>query len=102
MLGSLVSRMGIDARRCGVLRKSRSIRKIQSGSISYAEFSKGIIDGGVTNYWAYLAGKRVMYMGRYGDFHVELFPGQKQGRVGKWEFIYRRGLRRNNFWTVCI
>lgn len=55
-----------------------SIRKVQSGSISYTEFSKGIIDGGVTNYWAYLAGKRVMYMGRYGDFHVELFPGQKQ------------------------
>ena len=54
------------------------IRQVQSGSISYAEFSKGIIDGGVTNCWAYLAGKRVIYMGQYGDFHVEWFPGQKQ------------------------
>ena len=55
-----------------------SLRQVQSGSISYGEFSKGIIDGGVTNYWAYLAGKRVVYMGQYGDIHVEWFPGQKK------------------------
>jgi uncharacterized protein YbcV (DUF1398 family) len=55
-----------------------SVRQVQNGSVSYGEFSKGIIDGGVTNYWAYLVGKRVIYMGRYGDIHVEWFPGQKE------------------------
>ena len=55
-----------------------AIRQVQSGSIGYGEFSKGVIDGGVTNYWAFLAGKRVMYMGRYGDFHIEWFPGPKK------------------------
>jgi uncharacterized protein YbcV (DUF1398 family) len=48
---------------------------VQGGKISYSEFSKGIIDGGVTNYWAYLAGKRVIYLGALGDIHVEWFPG---------------------------
>jgi uncharacterized protein YbcV (DUF1398 family) len=55
-----------------------SIRQVQSGSVSYGEFSKGVIDGGVTNYWAFLAGKRVIYMGRFGDFHTEWFPGAKK------------------------
>jgi uncharacterized protein YbcV (DUF1398 family) len=55
-----------------------SVRQVQSGSVSYSEFSKGVIDGGVTNYWAFLAGKWVIYMGRYGDFHTEWFPGAKK------------------------
>lgn len=55
-----------------------AVRQVQGGLITYSEFSKGIIDGGVTNYWACLTGKRVIYMGRLGDFHIEWFPGQRK------------------------
>ena len=54
-----------------------AILKVQGGSVSYGEFSKLIIESGVTNYWAYLDGRRVIYMGDLGDFHVEWFPGAK-------------------------
>ena len=52
-----------------------ALRLVQSGAISYQEFSRGVIDGGVTNYWAFLKGKRVLYIGKLGDYHVEWFPG---------------------------
>ena len=54
-----------------------AIRQISSGSTTYSEFSRGLLDAGVTNYWGYIAGKRVAYMGEYGDVHVEPFPSQK-------------------------
>lgn len=54
-----------------------AIRQISSGSLTYSEFLLGLLDAGVTNYWGYIAGKRVVYMGEYGDAHVELFPSQK-------------------------
>jgi uncharacterized protein YbcV (DUF1398 family) len=54
-----------------------AIRQISSDSITYSEFQQRILAAGVTNYWAYIAGKRVAYMGDYGDIHVEWFPGQK-------------------------
>ena len=54
-----------------------AIRQISSGSITYSEFSQRLLDAEVTNYWAYIAGKRVTYMGEYGDAHVEWFPSQK-------------------------
>ena len=44
-------------------------------NVSYAEFSRGVIQGGVVNYWAYLIGKRVVYCGALGDLHVQWFPG---------------------------
>jgi uncharacterized protein YbcV (DUF1398 family) len=54
-----------------------AIRQISSNSITYSEFQRGILDAGVTNYWGYIAGRRVAYMGEYGDAHVEWFPSQK-------------------------
>jgi hypothetical protein len=29
---------------------------------------------GVVGYWAFLMGKRVIYLGRKGDQHIEEFP----------------------------
>ncbi|MGA8231339.1 MAG: hypothetical protein WB795_07645 [Candidatus Acidiferrales bacterium] len=29
---------------------------------------------GVIAYWAFLTGRRVIYLGRKGEFHVEEFP----------------------------
>ena len=33
-------------------------------------------EAGVTGYWAFLTGKKVIYFGRKGEFHVEEFPAQ--------------------------
>jgi hypothetical protein len=33
---------------------------------------------GVIGYWAFLAGKKVIYLGRKGEMHVEEFPKAKQ------------------------
>jgi uncharacterized protein YbcV (DUF1398 family) len=52
-----------------------AIRKTQRGETRYAEFSRECIEAGVTNYFAFLEGKRVVYLGAEGDFHVEWFPG---------------------------
>jgi uncharacterized protein YbcV (DUF1398 family) len=51
-----------------------SIRKIQSGKINYQNFVEEVMSAGCIYYIAYLAGKRVIYFGREGDFHVEHFP----------------------------
>jgi len=45
------------------------------GESNYIIFSKEAIEAGVTNYFAYLEGKRVVYMSAFGDIHTEWFPG---------------------------
>lgn len=47
-----------------------SIRQVQAGSLSYSQFSRGLIEGGVTNYWGYLKNIKVVYCSALGDFHV--------------------------------
>jgi uncharacterized protein YbcV (DUF1398 family) len=51
------------------------VREIQANNLSYTKFCEGLIEAGVTNYWAYLAGQRVIYASAEGDFHTEWFPG---------------------------
>lgn len=51
-----------------------AIRASQAGKISYVEFLNEILKAGVTQYTVYLQGKRAVYFGRLGDFHVEHFP----------------------------
>ena len=51
-----------------------AIRKSQSGEINYEKFVDLIRAAGCTFYAAYLAGKKVIYFGRNGDFHIEHFP----------------------------
>jgi uncharacterized protein YbcV (DUF1398 family) len=53
-----------------------AIRGSQSGKTKYREFLKLAMDAGTTNYVVFLRGKRCIYFGRSGDFHVERFPGQ--------------------------
>lgn len=52
-----------------------AIRRVQKGEVTYAQFATQCIEAGVTNYFAYLEGKRVVYFGALGDAHVEWFPG---------------------------
>jgi uncharacterized protein YbcV (DUF1398 family) len=52
----------------------QAVKTIQRGEINYREFLRQIMQAGCSGYFAYLTGKRVMYMGRSGDNHVEYFP----------------------------
>lgn len=47
----------------------------QRNGQQYRDFSKRAMAAGVQSYFAFLRGKRVVYLGRQGDQHIEWFPG---------------------------
>lgn len=49
---------------------------------SYRDFSRRAMAAGVQGYFAFLRGKRVTYLGRQGDQHIEWFPGARPA-IGK-------------------
>src|SRR3984957_2562047 len=51
-----------------------AIRGAQADTVRYPEFVKRSTAAGVIGYWAFLTGKRVVYLGRNGGSHVEEFP----------------------------
>jgi uncharacterized protein YbcV (DUF1398 family) len=51
-----------------------AIRGAQADTIRYPEFARLSTAAGVTAYWAFLTGRKVIYFGRKGEFHVENFP----------------------------
>jgi uncharacterized protein YbcV (DUF1398 family) len=54
-----------------------AIRGAQTDTIRYPEFFKRSAAAGVIAYWAFLTGKKVIYFGRRGEFHIEEFPRPK-------------------------
>lgn len=54
-----------------------AIRAAQADEIRYPEFVKRARAAGIIGYWAFLAGMKVVYFGRKGEFHVEEFPRPK-------------------------
>jgi uncharacterized protein YbcV (DUF1398 family) len=54
-----------------------AIRAAQADEIRYPEFLNRAIAAGVVSYWVFISGKKVIYFGRKGDFHVEEFPRPK-------------------------
>jgi uncharacterized protein YbcV (DUF1398 family) len=54
-----------------------AIRGAQADQIRYPEFVRQSLRAGVAGYWAFLTGKKVIYFGRRGEFHVEEFPRPK-------------------------
>jgi uncharacterized protein YbcV (DUF1398 family) len=54
-----------------------AIRGAQADTIRYPEFIKRSAAAGVIAYWAFLTGRKVIYFGRKGEFHVEDFPRAK-------------------------
>jgi uncharacterized protein YbcV (DUF1398 family) len=54
-----------------------AIRGAQADTVRYPEFVKRSAAAGVIAYWAFLAGKQVVYFGRKGETHVERFPAAK-------------------------
>jgi uncharacterized protein YbcV (DUF1398 family) len=54
-----------------------AIRGAQADTVRYPEFVQRSTTAGVIGYWAFLAGKRVIYFGRKGEQHIEEFPGKR-------------------------
>ena len=54
-----------------------TVKAIQRGEIGYAEFLRRIMGAGCSHYEVFIAGRKVMYFGRDGDFHTEHFPPAK-------------------------
>ncbi|MBN8732750.1 MAG: DUF1398 family protein [Acidobacteria bacterium] len=51
-----------------------AIRAAQADAIRFPEFMRRAKAAGVAGYWAFLAGRKVVYFGRKGEMHVEEFP----------------------------
>jgi uncharacterized protein YbcV (DUF1398 family) len=51
-----------------------AITAIQRREIDYPEFLRRIMAAGTASYSVYLNGRKAIYFGRNGDFHVEPFP----------------------------
>lgn len=51
-----------------------AIRRAQRDEVRYPEFARLAQEAGVAAYWAFLTGRRVVYLGRDGQMHVEPFP----------------------------
>lgn len=58
-----------------------AIAASRRGEIGYPEFLRAAMLAGTTSYVAYLAGRKVVYTGRNGDFHVEPFPAPPEDRA---------------------
>ena len=54
-----------------------AIRAIQKQEIEYPEFLHQIIESGCAFYIVFITGKKAIYFGKNGDFHVENFPSPK-------------------------
>lgn len=51
-----------------------AVGQSQRGEHTYREFVRKTMAAGCVGYFVQLTGRRVMYFGRQGDCHVELFP----------------------------
>jgi uncharacterized protein YbcV (DUF1398 family) len=69
-----LTRVADDFSETGII---AAIRAAQADQIRYPEFVKRATAAGVAAYWAFLAGRRVIYFGRKGEFHIEEFPPAK-------------------------
>ncbi len=54
-----------------------AVLAIQRQQIDYGEFLRRIMAAGTVCYTVFLDGKKAIYTGRKGDFHIEHFPGSK-------------------------
>lgn len=54
-----------------------AVRQSQENEHSYPDFIRKTMTAGCVGYFVQIAGRRVLYFGRNGELHTELFPGQK-------------------------
>jgi len=55
-------------------RIKESIRAVQRGEIGYTKFLQQIMQAGCSTYSVYLHGRKAIYFGQDGAFHIEYFP----------------------------
>jgi uncharacterized protein YbcV (DUF1398 family) len=55
----------------------QALQDIREKKIGYAEFLRRIVAAGTRYYTVHIQGRRALYVGRFGDFHVEHFPPGK-------------------------
>jgi uncharacterized protein YbcV (DUF1398 family) len=53
-----------------------AIEASRAREIAYPDFLRRIMAAGTAGYSVYLNGRKAIYFGRDGDFHVEPFPGK--------------------------
>lgn len=53
-----------------------AIEASRRGEIAYPEFLRWVMAAGTASYSVYLNGRKAIYFGRNGDFHVEPFPSR--------------------------
>jgi len=53
-----------------------TIRDSQTKGQKYRDFLRRVTAAGATDYTVYLQGKKAIYFGRKGEYHIENFPGQ--------------------------
>ncbi len=53
-----------------------AIEAIRNRLIDYPEFLRQVMAAGTVSYSVYLSGRKAIYFGRNGDFHVEPFPSR--------------------------
>lgn len=51
-----------------------ALRASQQKKIDYPQFLRQIMSAGCVMYWVFLTGRKAIYLGRTGEFHVENFP----------------------------
>lgn len=54
-----------------------AIRASQHGQITYCQFLDQVAAAGTVYYTVHLQGRKAIYFGRHGEFHVENFPAAK-------------------------
>jgi uncharacterized protein YbcV (DUF1398 family) len=54
-------------------RVQAAIEAIRGGEIAYPEFLRRVMAAGTARYSVYLHGRKAIYFGRRGDFHIEPF-----------------------------
>jgi uncharacterized protein YbcV (DUF1398 family) len=51
-----------------------AIKTIQQKQLGYADFLRRIMAAGCSQYQVFIGGRKAIYFGRNGDFHIEHFP----------------------------
>jgi uncharacterized protein YbcV (DUF1398 family) len=54
-----------------------TIRDSQTAGQKYTDFLRRATAAGSTDYFVYLQGRKAIYFGRKGEYHIEVFPGAK-------------------------
>lgn len=68
---------GIMNKEFSAAKVEAAVRRAQAGTATYPQFVQSMYEAGCLYYIVYLTGKKVVYMGRNGETHIELFPQSK-------------------------